>query len=100
MDVTVKSASHKIRCQLPSLPVALYMWCVHSSTVEPPNSVHTGISHFVLYREVVPSSEECTSTIEKGPKGVSFMDFIFYCVLYSECPLSEVPLCIHTWHDV
>ena len=38
-----------------------------ATTVEPPNSGHVGTRHFVLYREVVLSSEviKCTSIIGK-----------------------------------
>ena len=71
-----------------------------------------GTSQFVLYREVVLSSEvkyvlysvlergpqsvsfierlsslwrlKCTSIIEKGPQSVSFIETFFYCVLYLE----------------
>ena len=43
-----------------------------------------GTSHFVLYREVVLLWRL------KGPQSVSFVEKLFYCVLYSECPLSTV----------
>ena len=36
---------------------------------------------------------KCTSVIDLGPQNVSFIErLFFYCVLYSECPLSEVLL--------
>ena len=40
-----------------------------------------GTSHFVLYREVVLSSEACI--IEKGHQNVSFIERFFLCL---ECP--------------
>ena len=67
--------------------------------MEPPNSGHVGTRNFVLYGEVVLSSEVkkvLYSTIGKWNFGtlkcVLYREFFFYCVLYSECPLSEVPL--------
>ena len=36
---------------------------------------------------------KCTSIIERGTQSVSFIGrFFFYCVLYLECPLSEILL--------
>ena len=57
-------------------------------TVEPPNNGHVGTSHFVLYREVVLSSDvKVSSIIEKGSQGVSFIErfsivFFFWSVHY------------------
>jgi hypothetical protein len=65
-------------------------------TVEPLNNGHVGTRHFVLYREVVLSSEVTNVLYRK----VNVLDLkvcplyrgFFYCVLYLECPLSEVLL--------
>ena len=60
-------------------------------TVEPLNNGHIGTDHFVHYREVVLfRRQKCTYChnigwcIRKCP--------LYRGVLYSECPLSEVPL--------
>ena len=61
-------------------------------TVEPLNNGHIGMDHFVPHREVVLFQRLiCIATlyslcIGKCP--------LYRCVLYSECPLSEVPLYI------
>ena len=47
-------------------------------------------SHFVLYREVFLSSAVTINYTENGYQSVFFIERFFYCVLYSECPLSEV----------
>ena len=61
--------------------------------VEPPNMDRFGTSHFALLYRGCPLFGECTSITEKGPQIVSFIErFFFYCVLCSECPLSEVLL--------
>ena len=71
-----------------SLPHLSYT-TIHNAynTVEPPNKGHVGTRNFVLYREVsfIPRLK-CTGII-----GIGMSRFVLY-VLYSECPLSEVPL--------
>ena len=78
---------------------------VHS-IVEHLNTGQFGTSHFVLLLRVDLSSEASTTIIEKGPQSVSFTErcFLwyslygvlqrnfFYGILYTECPLLEVPL--------
>ena len=41
--------------------------------MEPPNDGHVGTRHFVLYREVVLSSE-VKNVLESGTFGVSFIE--------------------------
>ena len=57
-------------------------------TVEPLNNRHIGMDHLFHYREVVLFwRQNCIATVYVGA---------LESVLYSECPLSEVPL----YHDV
>ena len=57
--------------------------------MEPLNNGHIGMDHFVHYREVVLSQrQKCIATIWAGALG----SVLYAGVLYSECPLSEVPL--------
>ena len=64
--------------------------------MEPPNNGHVGTRHFVLYIEVVLSLEVMYYYNRKWNFGtlkcVLMERFFFYCVLYLESPLSEVPL--------
>ncbi len=66
-----------------------------NSTVEPLNKGHIGTSHFVLYTEVVLSLEVKDALAVQYIRALKvhplFRGF-FYCVLYSECSLSEVQL--------
>ena len=59
---------------------------------EPPNNRHVGTRHFVLFREVVLSSE-VKNVLEKWNFGtlkcVFYREVFFYCVHYLECPLSD-----------
>ena len=64
--------------------------------MEPPNKGHIETSHFVLCREVVLSLEVENVLVlwesePLGPQEASFKER--YCVLYSEGPLSDAPLC-------
>ena len=56
---------------------------------DPPNNGCVGTGHFVLYREIVLSSEVKK---QKGHKSVSFIERFFYYILCLECPLSDVLL--------
>ena len=64
------------------------------TTVEPPNNGHVGDECFVHYLEVVPSSEvlTCIQLLAGGTQFVHCREV----VRSSECPLSEVPLYMHT----
>ena len=87
--------------------------CFVCNTVELLYNGHFGTSHFVLYRDVVLSSEvkmyregtskcvlcrkvsrrlRCTSTIEKGPQSVSFIERFFSIVSFI---LSEMFYCMY-----
>ena len=59
--------------------------------MEPLNNEHIGTSHFILYREVVLSLEAKMYQYNRK-RDLNVCQFFFYCVLYSEYPLSEVLL--------
>ena len=70
--------------------VAKFVPALGSGSMEPLNNLHIGTDRFVHYREVVSFGGKIYChhigwCIRKCP--------LYRGVLYSECPLSEVPLC-------
>ena len=57
---------------------------IHVCTVESLNSGHIGTDHFVHYKSSFRGKKLYVGASE--------------CVIYSECPLSEVPLYVHFTH--
>ena len=66
--------------------------------MEPPNNGHVGDECFVHYSEVVPSLEvlTCIQLLAGGTQFVHCREVI----RSSECPLSEVPLYVHSIYDL